>query len=327
MGKDSVLVVLADGKFVDQAKQLFSTLHWNSGWLGDYCLLAYKIPESELTWFNDKGIHVKNCAPLDVSSEKIGDKITACKVYLFDMYFKKWEKVVYLDVDIVTRGSIQGVLSDLKGFGACYSLGQTLESNLIDFSGIPVNIAEDLKANYDLKQKAFNSGVMVFPASIIKEGMTEDLLRIFNKYVLYGSFGGDQLPFNLYFYNKWSELPPAYNQITPLRDENYNTEELKGLIIHCVSFGDGPWDVNSLFYEEWRANLSKADYIDLNSVPNITVPSVGDVRKMSRSVVKTYFLGGRLRPHVILERMLSAMQILFANPAKFVNKVKSIFFD
>lgn len=28
--------------------------------------------------------------PLDVNREKIGGQITACKIYLFDKFFKKW---------------------------------------------------------------------------------------------------------------------------------------------------------------------------------------------------------------------------------------------
>ena len=59
--KKDLLVTLADENFLDQAKQLFSSVYWNAGWKGDYMLLAHEIPESKLKWFRDKGILVKKC--------------------------------------------------------------------------------------------------------------------------------------------------------------------------------------------------------------------------------------------------------------------------
>ena len=41
------MVTLADENYIDQAKQLFSSVYWNSGWKGDYMLLAHNIPESK----------------------------------------------------------------------------------------------------------------------------------------------------------------------------------------------------------------------------------------------------------------------------------------
>jgi hypothetical protein len=62
--KDSVIVTLADKNYVDQAKQLFSSVYWNAGWKGDYLLLSSGIPEEELKWFRNKGIIVYECKPL-----------------------------------------------------------------------------------------------------------------------------------------------------------------------------------------------------------------------------------------------------------------------
>jgi len=324
MNKKNVLVALADRNYLNQAKQLFSTVYWNSGWSGDYLLLAYEVPESELTWFINKGIKVKHCESLNIESEKIGDKITACKILLFSEYFKKWDNVIYLDVDIITRGSIQGLTNDFQGFSACYSLGQTLRDNLVDFSKIPSDILNELNRNFDLNRKAFNSGVIAFPTFIIKENMVEDLLTIFNRYVKYGLFGGDQLPFNIYFYDSWFELPQAYNQIVPLHDYSYNKDLLQGLIIHCVSFGNGPWDPRSLFFKEWQSNLNKADLIDLKKIPTIHHPSEKEIRKRSKSVVTTYLMGGTMRPKVIVTRMLQAAKIVFTNPSKIFIKIKGL---
>jgi hypothetical protein len=37
-----LLVTLADEKYIDQAKQLFSSAYWNGGWDGDFMLLSYE---------------------------------------------------------------------------------------------------------------------------------------------------------------------------------------------------------------------------------------------------------------------------------------------
>ena len=64
MTKENLLVTLADKNYIDQAKQLFSSVYWNAGWKGDYMLLAHEIPEKDLKWFRNKGILIKKCKPL-----------------------------------------------------------------------------------------------------------------------------------------------------------------------------------------------------------------------------------------------------------------------
>lgn len=49
--KKNLIVTLADKNYIDQAKQLFSSVYFNAGWNGDYMLLAHEISESELRWF------------------------------------------------------------------------------------------------------------------------------------------------------------------------------------------------------------------------------------------------------------------------------------
>ena len=63
---DAVLVTLADKNYIDQAKQLFSSVYWNAGWKGDYMLLAHEVPEKDLNWFREKGILVKKCSKMPI---------------------------------------------------------------------------------------------------------------------------------------------------------------------------------------------------------------------------------------------------------------------
>lgn len=319
--KKSVLVALADGKYLTQAKQLFATAYWNSGWSGDYLLLAYETADDDLTWFTDKGILIKHCPPRECGSNKIGDKITACKCLLFSEYFRQWENVVYLDVDIVTRGSIDGLIG-LTGFAACTSLGQTLKDNLVHFANIPQVLANELQNDFNLNERAFNSGVMAFPTSIIQGDMYDELMATFVRYVTVGSWGGDQLPLNLYFHNKWVELPVAYNQITPLGERSYDPSKLQGLIIHCVSFGNGPWDRQSALYDEWKTNLERADLIGLGSIPKVPVPSRAEVEKRSALVVRAHLMRGRANAANIFRLLLRTLKLAVTDPKRVAGKLR-----
>lgn len=138
------------------------------------------------------------------------------------------------------------------------------------------------------------------------------------------ALGGDQLPFNIFFYNRWEELQPAYNQITSLSNTNFNTKKLKGLIIHCVSFGNGPWDSTNLFHEEWRENLNKYNSIDLKNIPMQPIIADGDIQKINRSVINAYLLGGTLSLKSILKRGLGAVTLI-AHPGRALKKIQSLF--
>ena len=82
--KQNLLVTLADKNYIQQARQLFSSVYWNAGWNGDYMLLSHGIPDDELKWFTDKGILVKKCQPLHDKSIGLGyDPIVLDKFYLF----------------------------------------------------------------------------------------------------------------------------------------------------------------------------------------------------------------------------------------------------
>ena len=52
--KKDLLVTLADRNYINQVKQLFSSVYWNAGWKGDYMLLTHEIPEKDLKWFRTK---------------------------------------------------------------------------------------------------------------------------------------------------------------------------------------------------------------------------------------------------------------------------------
>ncbi len=266
MIKKSLLVTLADKNYIDQAKQLFSSVYFNAGWQGDYMLLAHDIPDKDLQWFLDKGILVKKCKP--VFNENFGFKnvkspTLLSKFYLFSLEFKKWKNVVFLDADIIVRKSLEK-LAEINGFAAAKATVPLFEE--FDFTK-NLEIKKKLFTIYNFKTKAFNSGVMAFSTDVIKEKSFEELVKIFYSYRLVYRYG-DETTFNLYFYRKWQEISFIYNLdpyfIIPRPLQSKEIHNLPGVILHFFG-GFKPWYLSSIFYKEWKNNLNRADDIDLEN--------------------------------------------------------------
>jgi lipopolysaccharide biosynthesis glycosyltransferase len=269
--KRDLLVTLADGNYVDQARQLFSSVYWNAGWQGDYMLLAYDIPEKNLQWFRDKGILVRKCEPIMAETEnRIGHAplTTLSKFYLFTPEFKKWGNVVFLDGDIIVRGSLES-LTDVKGFAAVRILNISrtlLKGQFQDRNRRNKYLFKEMESKCDLNKPAFNSGVMAFNTDIISGDDFQNLKKLFFHYqnILYIS---EETILNIYFYDKWQELSQVYN-VCPSY-EIYHAEsspdDLKGIVLHTYSNfpGGKPWNPKSPLNSEWKVNLDKADLIDI----------------------------------------------------------------
>ncbi len=262
--KDCLLVTLADKNYVQYAKQLFSSAYWNAGWDGDYMLLSHEIPESDLAWFTEKGILVRRCKPL--YNEAIGKEkyppVVFNLFYLFSPEFKKWKNIIFLDGDIIVRGSLKG-LTNVKGFASPNIIGDRLR--YFYYNDTDTMLYSKLEKEIDLDSKAFNCGVMAFSTDIIHEDLSEKLMGIFNAYQKISS--GADPTLNQYFYKSWKKLPVIYD-ITPENIEKYTgipATKIKGIIIHLKDHELA--DEQKSFYKEWKASLEKADGIDLNKVP------------------------------------------------------------
>lgn len=270
--KRNLLVTLADENYVEQAKQLFSSVYWNAGWKGDYMLLAHEIPEKKLKWFRDKGILVKKCKPiLDSEDSRIGKwpPVVFSKFYLFTTEFKKWRNILFLDADIIVKASLDE-LTKVKRFAAVKGHGRLsklfLKPSQIRIEKRNKGVFNKLKKEYNLKEAAFNSGLMAFNTNVIKKGAFSELKQILIRYIEISP--GDDNILNLYFYKKWVKLPKIYN-INPynvIHFSNLKPKETWGAILH---FHDcKPWDPKNYFYKEWKNNLDKSELINLKKIPN-----------------------------------------------------------
>lgn len=285
--KKDLLLTLADKNFINQAKQLFSSVYYNSGWEGDYMLFAYGIPEDKLKWFIDKGILIKRCEPIPYTEGLKNIKrprVVFSKFYLFSPELKKWKNIVFLDADIIVRGSLDK-LTEIKGLAATNATGINLKKC---FLYPERDLYKKLTENYPLTGMAFNSGIIAFSTDVIEKDSFPKLIELMR---LYGSLNldGDEPTLNLLFYKKWVKLPWIYNLFPRyLKDKcGIKPDKIKSIIIHFVA-SCKPWDERSFFYQEWRDNLKKAELINLEARPPAR-------KTWTEKEIKRYVLYLRLR--------------------------------
>ena len=306
--KKNLIVTLADANFIDQAKQLFSSVYHNAGWEGDYLLLAYNIPENELAWFIEKGIVVYRCEPLSDPLLRIGKTsyppVVLSKFYLFKEYFKQWSKIIFLDADIIVRASLYELLA-LKGFNAPHALTFTLKDEFAEAK----KLSSDFRKKYDMGRPALNTGIMAFDTSLIESGTfakikdLHDSLAGINEY-------NEESTLNIFFYDKWNMLPVTYNSAPWYMDCFYKIKEadIRAYILHFVCSENKPWEKESSYHQEWVDNLKKAEHIDLNKV--MPAKRIG-----SRREIESYYRYLRKR------EMTNSLKAIFLRVDEEIGKI------
>lgn len=287
--QNNLLVTLANQSFVEQAKQLFSSVYHNAGWKGDYMLLADDISENDLEWFKKKEIIIYNCNPLWGSSIGKGyNPVVLNKFYLFTSYFKKWNRIIYIDADVIVKGPLNK-LTKLNGFAAVKSTVNLGDQFIHDNQQYKL-----IENKYKTVAKSFNTGFFVFPASLIKDDTIDSLLKLFENYKDISLYA-DEAILNLYFYKNWKSLPYIYNYLITidLLNNNYKPAYSNALLYHFIKI-DGiekcrPWHPENIFYEEWNYNLQRAEEINISKPIKVAEWSISNVL-LNSFILKFSFL-------------------------------------
>ena len=268
--KKDLIVTLADKNYVTQAKQLFSSIYFNSGWKGDYMLISDNIPEEDLDWFKKKGIIIKKFKP--ISERKWGRWPTSLllKFNIFKPEFKKWKTIICLDADIIVRASLDK-LKEVKKIAAIP--GETNFKDKMKRSSFPKELFKKIEKDYDLNFQNLNGGMIVINSSIIKKETFKEIISLVKKYENY-LVETDEAILGLYFNKKIESLPKVYNALPIIFNNKYiiKFKDVDGIIIHFVPGMYEhfipveklkPWHPQNYFYPEWKKNLDKADLINL----------------------------------------------------------------
>jgi len=317
--KKNLLVTLADKNYINQTKQLFSSVYWNAGWKGDYLLLAHEIPEKDLKWFRNKGILIKKVKSITNKEIKSTWPITVfSKFYLFTKYFKQWKNIIFLDSDIIVRASLQE-LTNVQELWAVKNNDRLLKlfirPILARLRKIDTKIYKQLKKDYNLNAHGFNSGVLAFNTKVIKENSFKKLMRLFEKYIQINE--SDETSINLLFYKKWNKLNKLYNlhpyPTIPLYKIKPN--KLQGIILHFTK--NKPWNPKSRFYNEWKDNLNNAELINLKKPQNVKIWTKLEIRKYSDFLEKRrkryFYKKTKLKIYQLTDEAIGLIGLLIKN--------------
>jgi lipopolysaccharide biosynthesis glycosyltransferase len=249
--RDSVLVLVANEKYLPFAKRLFGNAVSAGNWKGDLLLITNDENIKPFT-INSRDVQVKNVRAIEDSdfSWTMYNPIVWNKLNIFEEDMKRWEHIVYLDCDITIQGDINK-LSRVKTFCAVPYDAYRLNALFLNRES---PIYKELLKNFDLNVVPLNSGVMAFPSSIINKNTFEDMIALYRKYK-YIMYSDDEV-LNLFFYKKWKKLKITYSyDLEHYRD--YLIKNKPPRIIHYVH--DKTWQ--DVFDHGYGAATTWQDYL------------------------------------------------------------------
>ncbi|MCC5918315.1 MAG: hypothetical protein JJU02_13430 [Cryomorphaceae bacterium] len=263
----NILVLVSDDWYLEYTKQVFYSAHRYGNWQGEYGLFVHNIPEEKLKWFRDRGIHIFNPEPLIHRDVNGWPPIVFHKCYLVHPMMKRWDKVVYMDTDVIIMRDINK-LANFSGFAARKEngnldiRGQLLLDEDLDEKGNAV--LHQLKKNYKLSKVALNVGVMVFETkhnSTERFNHAKDILYRYESVLRFP----EQALFNFLFYKEWKALPPVYNDYTFYfftRDvekaPHLQRKKRQSKILHFIGLNK-PWHTDNYFHDLWTERQNNAD--------------------------------------------------------------------
>lgn len=183
---DTVFVTLCDTSYLSKAKQTIHELHTRGQWIGDTVLMAVDFQPDPIP--NVQILHLQHI-PTDNLVEKLkanplrpmddnrhfGKLYQWDKLQVFQSYFQKWKRVVFLDAGIRVFNSVQPLL-DLDYMNKFLAPD---DSDPYD-SGVRFRIQLDLLANPSVNEKLFG----VFPESILDERYFLNCMFVFDTALL-----------------------------------------------------------------------------------------------------------------------------------------------
>jgi lipopolysaccharide biosynthesis glycosyltransferase len=245
-----LIAIFANKKHFVHVKQLISNIYWYCGWEGDYMLLT---PDPEDTdWFRKRGIFVKRAFPaLDVWQRK--ERMYSAKLHLFTEDMRRWEKIVYLDSDILIKEPFPELL-DVECFNAI--TGPVWATFSCRYMG------EDFWKKFSPDYPAFNGGVWSFNTKVIEKDTFRTIQKLCRTYrPNYYCGGAIECTLSLFFYDRTKFLPQRYNCCLPFIQYNRRQAFEEAVILHFAG-SKKCWDKDSVFLTWYQRNLMKADAIE-----------------------------------------------------------------
>jgi len=226
MENNAAVVVLANKPYLKYFENIYNDIREVGKYKGDIVLLTnFDTNCKKIYKFIDKNVEIKRFNNITFS-KKTNKHLNSIqygrnknfsfqwhKFHLFDKYFKKWDYIFYLDINMKIRKSILPLLNLAKKdtlyapYDAYPNLDWTLKSQF-DLENI---FFEKLYSNYDLENpKYFQTGILFYDTNIIKNDTVQKLINLVEKFPI--SKNNEQGIMNLFFmyeYPVFKQLPDS----------------------------------------------------------------------------------------------------------------------
>jgi lipopolysaccharide biosynthesis glycosyltransferase len=205
-------------------------------------------------WFNFP-ILILDCGLTEKSKEELSKKYSSIEFYaiekknyekvkfectlpkLRDTYYKleifsfyDWDRLVFIDSDVI-------ILGDIKVLFECNE---------------PFSAVKGYDSNNDIMRREFNSGVFTINKSVINEVVYKQLINLAE----IGHKMPDQRTLNIYFKKRINFLDKIYNvEKRMLYTKNFKDKLMNARILHFV--GEKPWQKKTNIVEEQYATLER----------------------------------------------------------------------
>lgn len=252
---------MADKENIKEVRQVFASAHKNAHWRYDYLVLAVDLPDGHLNWLREHGILVYKCPSLNNFSSLHAKKIptTLYRIWLFDVFFKNWEYVVYVDADVIIEHSIENLLQHNGLLAVQDSNNRTVDWQLRG----GVQLDKQARIQYrnltrllDVQAPSFNAGVLSIHTQQIEEDTVSNLIEMLSEnYDVFASHMWDQALFNVFFYNHWINAPRIFNVYVNYAHSNYRKPYPQGVILHFAG-SPKPWSTASVWNKDWHKNYN-----------------------------------------------------------------------
>lgn len=225
-----ILVQVADKNYLDHSKALFANAKHQGRWDGDYCLIANNVKNADLGDFYKAGIKILHTN---------NPNYYYAKLDVFDIYFKRWDCVLYMDADIIIFDDIS-VEKEPPKDTMFADLDRPFTIDQYFCQGWPQNLRSDFISELEkefphIKSPGFNAGFLYFNTSLINDNTKQNLTKLqekISKVNNHSGIGGDQPIINLYFYENLNSDSFCSFWRTP-------EDKIRKAIHFC--HGEAPW--------------------------------------------------------------------------------------
>jgi len=210
---DNCIILMCNKLYLEKAKNTISQLRTIGNFKDDIVLLIGNDLKDEninlnnviVKYFHDidrrQIIEILKYKPVSLDGREFSKSFQWHKVHIFDTYFKRWKKCLYIDAGMHIFKPIDKIINldctdKIIAHSDAYPTYEWKLKIQFDERQFP-ELYQELISNYDLEIDYFQSGILLYDTNIVDDNTKKEILELSNKYI--NSRTNEQGIMNLYF--------------------------------------------------------------------------------------------------------------------------------